>query len=53
MIILIGLAALGIFAMAANLTVALGNVLAALIKYVVFPLLMLFCIAYIAKYGLC
>jgi len=53
MIILIGLAALGIFAMFANVADALGNVLVALIKYIVMPLFILFCIAYIAKYGLC
>lgn len=53
MVVLIVLAALGVFALLANLVDAAGKVLVALIRYIGMPLFILFCIAYIAKYGLC
>lgn len=51
-IIFLGLATLGLFGVLCNIAGAAGQVLCALLKYVILPFGLLFCICGIAKYGL-
>ena len=51
-IIFLGLATLGLFGVLCNIAGAAGQVLCAVLKYVVLPFGLLLSICYIAKYGL-
>ena len=51
-IIFLGLATLGLFDVICNILGAAGQVICALLKYVILPFGLLFCICGIAKYGL-
>ncbi|MBO7328143.1 MAG: hypothetical protein J6W00_05150 [Lentisphaeria bacterium] len=50
--IFLGLAALGLFGVIANISGAVGQVICAALKYVILPFGLLFIICGIAKYGL-
>ena len=51
-VIFLGLATLGLFGVIGNISGAVGEVLCAVLKYVVLPFGLLLSICYIAKYGL-
>ena len=51
-IIFLGLATLGLFGVLCNIAGAVGEVLCAVLKYVILPFGLLLSICYIAKYGL-
>ena len=50
-IIFLGLATLGLFGVLCNISGAAGQVICALLKYVILPFGLLLSICYIAKYG--
>ena len=51
-VIFLGLATLGLFGVISNIFGAVGQIICAVLKYVILPFGLLFCICYIAKYGL-
>ena len=46
------LAAIGLIALLSNIAAAIGQVICALLKYIILPFGLFVCICYIIKYGL-
>ena len=51
-LILLGFAAIGLFAILCKIVIALGHVICWLLKYIILPLGLLWCICYIKAHGL-
>jgi hypothetical protein len=51
-LILLGFAAIGLFAILCKIVIALGHVICWLLKYIVLPLGFIWCICYIKAHGL-
>ena len=51
-ILFLAFAAIGLIALLSNVAAAIGQVICALLKYIILPFGLFLCICYIIKYGL-